>query len=64
MGSHTESRIGGVVASIGIIWATHLITRDFSGFDNLTLPPGPLEVCAVGVIIWLHAKWRSSLRAG
>jgi hypothetical protein len=25
------------------------------------LPPGLLEVCAIGILIWLNAKWRRSV---
>ena len=64
MGIGTESRIGSLVAAIGVIWATHVSTQDFTTLNNLLpLPAGPLEVCAVGVLIWLHAKWRKSARA-
>jgi hypothetical protein len=24
--------------------------------------PGPLEICALGILMWLHAKWRRSLK--
>jgi hypothetical protein len=64
MGIGTESRIGSLVAAIGIIWAAHVSTQDFTTLNSLLpLPAGPLEVCGVGVLIWLHAKWRKSARA-
>jgi hypothetical protein len=28
------------------------------------MPPGPVEVCALGILAWLHAKWRRATRAG
>ncbi len=63
MGTHAESRLGSLIAAGGIIWAAHTST---SGFVNLQalfpLPPGPMEVCGIGILIWLHAKWRRSVR--
>jgi hypothetical protein len=28
------------------------------GFTAIYLKSGPLEVCAIGILIWLHGKWR------
>lgn len=56
-----EERIGSLIAAAGIIWAVYVITHNFAGdwrFQDLT--PGPLPVCAIGILIWLHAKWRRS----
>jgi hypothetical protein len=39
------------------------MTANFSTVKLLSVPPlGPLEVCAGGVILWLLAKWRRSVR--
>lgn len=63
MGTAIEARIGSLIAAVGVIWAAQVSTQDFTTFNNLLpLPAGPLEVCGVGVIIWLHAKWRKSAR--
>ena len=64
MGSIMEVRIGSIVAAGGLVWAAKLASADWTGIDAFSftrLPRGPLEVCAIGVLIWLHAKWRSSV---
>ena len=63
MGIHGEARFGSLVAASGILWGAHVATNHFTNFSNLLLPTGPLEVRAVGILIWLHAKWRSSVAA-
>ena len=65
MGTHAEVRIGSLIAAVGMIWAAKLISENFTGIDAFSfarLPRGPLEVCAVGILIWLHAQWRKSIR--
>ncbi len=56
-----QERIGSLMAGAGLCWAawavTHnleAVTRAESGF----WPLGPLELCATGILIWIHAKWR------
>jgi hypothetical protein len=63
MGTKVEVRIGSLLAAAGIIWAVKVATEDFSGIDAFSfarLPRGPLEICALGIVIWLHAIWRRS----
>jgi hypothetical protein len=57
----TEERLGSLVASAGLIWGTQVLTANIHDLDSLTRTPGPLEVCALGILIWLHAKWRRSV---
>ena len=53
----TEERLGSLLAAGGTIWTTYVATVDYASLWQMTiLPPGPLEVCALGVLIWLHAK--------
>ena len=55
----TEERIGSIVAGIGVILLVRAVTGNLSDVMHLAmLPPGPLETCAIGILIWLHAKWR------
>lgn len=64
MGTHAEVRIGSVIAASGLIWAVQAATTNFSGIDAFSfarLPRGPLEICAIGVLVWLHAQWRKSV---
>ncbi len=60
-----EERLGSLIAAAGIIWAVYMITHNFAGDWNMqSLVPGPLPVCGIGILIWLHAKWRrASTRA-
>jgi hypothetical protein len=50
-----EKQIGGLTAAAGAIWAAQAVP------GTLMVTPGPLEVCGVGVLLWLHAKWRRAL---
>jgi len=55
----TEEHISTLLVISGIAWSAHVATKNFAGLMQLELlPPGPLEVCAVGILVWLHAKWR------
>jgi hypothetical protein len=59
----TEERMGSLIASGGIIWGVYAATIHFNGilsFDSV--PPASIEVCALGILIWLHAKWRRSTK--
>ncbi len=58
----TEERLGALTFWGGVIWAVQIGTRDISNLFHLVLARGPKEVCAIGVLIWLHAKWRRSVR--
>ncbi len=42
-----------------MVWAARLVTDNFTNLQNVRIPPGgPIEICALGIIIWLHAKFR------
>ena len=56
MNLHTEERIGSLMAAGGVIWAAYHTTQHFIQLSSLVLPPGPLELSAVGVLIWLHCS--------
>ncbi len=59
----SEAMIGGLIASGGMIYAVHAITKNFTSWSAVTLPNGgPMEIVALGVVIWLHGKWRSATR--
>ena len=58
-----EERLGSLIAAAGTIWVTYTATVDYANLWRLRiLPPGPLEVCALGILAWLHAKWRRSTK--
>lgn len=63
MSTRAETRIGSLIAVVGVIWAAKLNTLNFTALPRAMLfPPGPLETCAIGILIWLHAKWRRSVK--
>ncbi len=58
-----EERIGSVIAGAGLCWAAHVATTQAAVLASVAVwPPGPLEVCAVGILVWMHAKWRRAMR--
>lgn len=60
-----EERFGSLLAAAGTIWAVYVATHDYDSLWRMQImPPGPVEVCLLGVLAWLHAKWRRSTRAG
>jgi hypothetical protein len=64
MGTHAEVRIGSLIASAGMIWTVKIATDNFTGIDSFSfarLPRGPLEVCAIGILVWLHAQYRKTV---
>ena len=58
----TEERLGLITFGGGLIWATKVQTIQIANIFHLLLTPGPLEISAIGALIWLHAKWRRSVR--
>ena len=59
-----EERIGSLVAAGGIGWAVYHATLSIDlvqSFNNILLKRGPLEICGVGILIWIHAKYRRSI---
>ena len=59
-----EERLGSLIAAAGTAWTTYTATVDYAALWRMQiLPPGPVEVCALGILVWLHAKWRRSSRA-
>lgn len=57
-----EEQIGPIIAAAGVGWAVYhgtFVAHDIvQGFTAVYLKSGPLEVCAIGILIWLHGKWR------
>ena len=62
--TRTEERIGSWLAVVGFIWTVHVGLTNYAGLCQWSwVPPGPLEVCGLGILIWLHAKWRRAVKA-
>jgi hypothetical protein len=60
---HTEGRLGLMIAGGGMIWAAYIAKADYTTLWQPGLhTPGPLEVAGIGILIWLHAKWRRSIQ--
>jgi hypothetical protein len=58
-----EERLGSLMAAAGMIWTVYVATHNYTNLWRLQFsPPGPLETAALGILIWLHAKWRRSLK--
>ena len=66
MTPRTEANLGSIVASVGIAWAVYhgtYVAHDIvQGFTAVYLKSGPLEVTAIGILVWIHGKWRSATR--
>jgi hypothetical protein len=58
---HWEERLASLVAAGGMVWFVKLSTQNFTALDKLTLPMNAVYITAMGVVIWLHAKWRRSV---
>ena len=55
----TQEHLGSLIAGVGLIYSTYTITQNVAAVVKIGVwPPGPLETCAIGVILWLTAKWR------
>src|SRR5581483_6191054 len=56
-----ESRRGSAAIGVGVIWAVQVMTAPIATAQALLFTPGPVEVCGIGRLVWLHAKWRRSI---
>ncbi len=58
-----EENVGSLTAAGGVVWGIYMATLHFNGVFSLDLlPAGPIELCALGILVWLHAKWRRSTK--
>ncbi len=56
---HGEEILGGLITVASGAWAVYVVAIQQGSVWHLQLsPPGPAEVCCLGLLIWLHAKWR------
>ena len=63
LGIRGEERLGSLLAAAGTAWLVYVATTDFNNMWQMRImPPGPIEVCAIGILMWLHAKWRRSIK--
>jgi len=59
---HGEEQIASLIAAAGVIWAVRVTATSMLPAFATELTVGPIETCAIGILIWLHAKWRGSMR--
>ena len=57
--------LGSLLAGGGITWATYIATKEVDvndfvrdGFTRILHETGPMEICAVGILVWILGKWR------
>lgn len=48
---------------IACIWGAHVAMTDFSAGTGLSIPQLQVKIAAIGLLFWLHAKWRRSVSA-
>jgi hypothetical protein len=58
MSIHRQEQLGSILTGLGLIYGVHLGTLNFSALQQGALPVVPLEICGMGALVWLHAKWR------
>ena len=63
MAIHGEEWIASLIASVGVIWAVRVTATSMLPAYATELTVGPIETCSIGILIWLHAKWRRTLKA-
>ncbi len=58
-----QERIGSLIAAAGVVWFVYITTSDLTSFFKFDiLPSGPMELCGLGILLWLHAKYRRSTK--
>ncbi len=64
--SHNEVRLAGIVVGAGLALAARAVagpiaTNGAESLRMLMITHGPIELVGLGVVLWLHARWRRSL---
>jgi hypothetical protein len=62
MSAHLEAQLGSLIAGGGIVWIALVAAPQLGPAAGISFPSGPIELSAVGILLWLHAKWRGSVR--
>jgi hypothetical protein len=60
----TPERIDGLLTGGGSIWSTHVAWVKSNLWALRFAPPTPLEVFAVGIAAWIHAKLKGERGSG
>jgi len=56
-----EENLGILTALAGVVWSAFQFRLYLLHASPLWFRAEPLEICALGALIWLHAKWRKSV---
>ena len=56
-----EENLGILIVIGGLVWEAFQFRQYLLHLSPLWFRVEPLEVCALGALIWLHAKWRRSV---
>lgn len=60
--AYIEEQVGPLISAAGVGWAVYhgtYVAHDIAqGFTAVYLKSGPLEVAAIGILVWLHGKYR------
>ena len=60
-----EERLGSLIAAGGTVWGVYVASVDYNSLWHVQImQPGPVEVCLLGILVWLHGKWRRSNKVG
>ena len=58
MAIHREEQIASMIAAVGVVWGVRAAANSVIPAYAVQITTGPMETCAIGILIWLHAKWR------
>jgi len=59
----TEERLGSLLAASGTAWLVYAATTDLAHIWQMrVMQVGPVEVCVLGILLWIHGKWRRSIK--
>ncbi len=56
-----EENLGILIVIGGFVWAAFQFRQYLLHVSPRWFRAEPLAVCALGLLIWLHAKWRRSV---
>lgn len=62
MPPHWQERIASLIAAAGMAWGVKVATANFTSVRTFLVPTGgPLELCGLGILFWIYAKWRRAV---
>ncbi len=57
-----ERRVASAALIAGLFWGLKALDPELRNLNILWETPGPLEMCGISALIWVHVWWRSSTR--